>query len=84
MRVLTRGTAVAFATVVSFGTNAADLSYPGRPAPIRNGCAAGRCTTPSHHRSRPSGSPAVSRRTNSAAAGWRLPVWHSSDNPSKG
>jgi len=28
MRVLTRGTAIAFATLVSFGTNAADLSYP--------------------------------------------------------
>ncbi len=32
MRVLTRGTAIAFGTMVSLGANAADLSYP--PPPI--------------------------------------------------
>jgi hypothetical protein len=86
MRVLTRGTAIIFGTMASLGANAADLSYPPPvvgPPQYRMAAPAGRCTTSGHHRSRPNGLPRVSRRTCSAA-GWGLPVWRSSANPSHG
>ncbi len=87
MRVLTRGTAIAFAIVVSSGTNAADLSYP---PPVIGQPQYGMVAPPAAASPQviivpgAAASPQYPGRASSAPAGWGLPVWYSTANPSKG